>query len=204
MQYYWSLIKAKQLLIFTFYFNKDYNSYIIKIELFLFAIALYLTISALFFNDTSIHQIYEDEGIFNFVYNIPQIAYSTIISAVINLIVKTLSLTESKVLELKKEKDEEMLNKKGLTLVKKLKLKFILFYIITSIFLIFFWIYLSCFCAVYVNTQYHLIKDSLVSFSLSLVYPFALNLIPIFIRIPAIKKRNKECMYKISKAFQMI
>ena len=43
-----------------------------------------------------------------------------------------------------------------------------------------------------------------VSFSLSLVYPFALNLIPIFIRIPAIKKRNKECMYKISKAFQMI
>ena len=97
-----------------------------------------------------------------------------------------------------------MLNKKALTLVKKLKLKFILFYIITSIFLIFFWIYLSCLCAVYVNTQYHLIKDSLVSFSLSLIYPFVLNLIPIFIRIPAIKKRNKECMYKISKAFQMI
>ena len=36
---------------------------------------------------------------------------------------KTLSLSESKVLELKKEKDEEMLNKKGLTLVKKLKFK---------------------------------------------------------------------------------
>ena len=50
LQYYWSLLKTKQLLIFTFYFNKDYNSYIIKITLFLFAFALYLTVSALFFN----------------------------------------------------------------------------------------------------------------------------------------------------------
>ena len=192
IQYYWSLIKTKQLLVFTFYFNKDYNSYIIKIELFLFSIALYLTINALFFNDTSIQQIYDDEGIFNFIYNIPQIAYSTVISAVINLIVKKLSLTESKILELKKEKDEERLNIKALEIIKKLKLKFILFYIITSIFLMFFWIYLSCFCAVYVNTQYHLIKDSLISFCVSMVYPFALNLIPIFIRIPAIKGKNKE------------
>ena len=94
MEYYWSLIKTKQLVIFTFYFTKDYNSYIIKIELFLFAISLYLTISALFFNDETIHKIYKDEGAFNFIYNIPQIIYSTIISAVINIIVKTLSLTE--------------------------------------------------------------------------------------------------------------
>ena len=48
LQYYSSLIKAKQLLIFTFYYTKDYNSYIIKIELFLFAFALYLTVNALF------------------------------------------------------------------------------------------------------------------------------------------------------------
>jgi len=63
IQYYCSLIRTKHLLIFTFYFNKayiDYNSYIIKIELFLFAFALYLTVSALFFNDDTIHDIYED------------------------------------------------------------------------------------------------------------------------------------------------
>ena len=204
MEYYWSLIKTKQLIVFTFYFNKDYNSYIIKIELFLFAFALYLTVSALFFTDNTIHQIYEDAGIFNFIYNIPQIIYSTIISAVINIIVKSLSLSENKILELKKEKTEVKLNNKILEIIKSLKLKFILFYIISSIFLVFFWIYLSCFCAVYRNTQYHLIKNTLLSFALSLLYPFALNLIPIFIRIPAIKSKNNECMYKISKIAQLV
>ena len=104
IQYYWSLIKTKHLLVFTFYPTKDYNSYIIKIELFLFAFALYLTVNALFFTDDTIHKIYEDEGIFNFIYHFPQIIYSTIISAVINIIVKKLSLTEKQIVELKGEK----------------------------------------------------------------------------------------------------
>ena len=93
---------------------------------------LYLTVSALFFTDNTIHQIYEDEGIFNFLYNTPQIIYSTIISAVINMIVKSLSLTESKILELKKEKTELRLNVKIVEIKKSLKLKFILFYIISK------------------------------------------------------------------------
>ena len=204
IQYYWSLIKTKHLLVFTFYPTKDYNSYIIKIELFLFAFALYLTVNALFFTDDTIHKIYEDEGIFNFIYHFPQIIYSTIISAVINIIVKKLSLTEKQIVELKGEKNSIDFDSKILKLVKYLRLKFILFYIISGIFLLFFWFYLSCFCAVYRNTQNHLIKDTLLSFTLSLLYPFVLNLLPIVIRIPAIKSRDKELVYKISKIIQII
>ena len=204
LEYYWSLIKTKQLLIFTFYFTKDYNSYIIKIELFLFSISLYLTISALFFTDNTIHKIYEDKGIFNFLYNIPQILYSTIISAVINAIVKALSLTESKILEIKMIKSTKKLKEKAKEIIKCLKLKFILFYIISGLFLIIFWLYISCFCAVYRNTQYHLIKDTMLSFLLSLLYPFFINIIPIFIRIPAIRNKNQEYLYKISKIVQLI
>ena len=50
-QYYISLIKKKQILIFTFYPTNDYNSMIIKICLFLFSFVLYYTVNALFFND---------------------------------------------------------------------------------------------------------------------------------------------------------
>ena len=53
------------------------------------------------------HKIYEDEGIFNFVYFLPQTIYSTIISATINSIVKFLSLTESKIIEIKTKKDKK-------------------------------------------------------------------------------------------------
>ena len=204
LQYYWSLIKTKHILIFTFLPTKDYNSYIIKIELFLFSVSLYLTISALFFTDETIHKIYEDNGIFNFVYNIPQILYSTIISAVINMVVKSLSLTENKILEIKMQKTPKEVNSKASEIIKCLKLKFILFYIISGIFLSFFWLYISCFCAVYRNTQNHLIKDTIFSFLLSLLYPFALNLIPIFIRIPAIRSKNSQYIYKVSKIVQII
>ena len=175
-----------------------------KIQLFLFSFALFFTVNALFFNDSTIHQIYENDGIFNFVYNIPQIIYSTIISALIDIIVKKLSLTEKQILEIKLQKSIENLVSKYSKIKKCLKLKFILFYIISLLFLFFFWFYLACFCAVYTNTQKHLIKDTLLSFALSLLYPFILNVVPMLIRIPSLKNKNKECMYKVSKIAQLI
>ena len=82
--YYFSLLRIKQILIFTFYTNNDYNSKMIKICLFLFSFALYFTVNALFYGDSTMHKIYEEKGNVNFIYYIPQILYSTIISAVIS------------------------------------------------------------------------------------------------------------------------
>ena len=76
----------------------------IKISILFFSFSLYFTITALFFSDSTMHKIYEDNGKFNFIYQIPQIIYSTLISNVINLIVSTLSITEKNILSLKKEK----------------------------------------------------------------------------------------------------
>ena len=50
------------------------------------------------------HKIYEDEGSFNFIYQLPQILYSTMICSVINALVKSLSLSEKNILEIKQEK----------------------------------------------------------------------------------------------------
>ena len=202
-QYYWSLIKKKQLLIFTFFPNKDYNSIIIKICLLLFAFVLYYTINALFFNDSTMHKIYVDKGAFNFIYNIPQILYSTVISSVISMIIKMLSLSEKNVLDIKNSKNIEIANQKYKKGLKCLVIKFIIFFIVNLLFLLLFWYYLACFCAVYKNTQYYLIKDTSISFFLSLLYPFGLNLLPGIFRIPSLKETNRECMYKISKIIQL-
>ena len=202
-QYYSSLIKIKHLIIFTFYTNTDYNSRIIKLSLFIFSFALFLTINALFFTDSTMHKIYENHGIFNFLYQLPKILYSTIISAVINAIVKFLSLSEKNILILKYEKNNvDIISMK---IIKILKIKILLFYILILLFLIFFWFYLSCFCAVYSNTQFHLIKDTLISFGLSLIYPFGINLLPGIFRISALSGQNKtkKCLYIISKVIQL-
>ena len=81
-----------------------------------------------------------------------------------------------------------------------MKIKFGFFFVISFILLLGFWYYISCFCGVYENTQILLIKDSLISFGLSLIYPFFINLIPGLFRISALKakKGDKDCLYKFS------
>ena len=201
-QYYFSLLKTKHIIIFTFYTKNDYNSRIIKIILFIFAISLYMTVNALFFNDATIHKIYEDQGKFDFIYQIPLILYSSIITNCINTIIKFLSLSEANIIQIKKEKGNII--EKSCNLLKCLVIKFIVFFILIFLFLILFWYYLSCFGAVYSNTQIHLLKDTLIGFGLSLMYPFALNLLPGIFRMPSLKDKNRKTLYILSKVIQLI
>ena len=201
-QYYFSLLKTKHILIFSFYTNSDYNSQSIKIILFLFSFSLYFTINALFFTDTTIHKIHVDQGKFNIIYQIPIIIYSTIITSFINTLIKYFSLTEKNIAEIKKEKNNIM--EKRDKLLKSLIAKFIIFFILVFLFLILFWYYLSCFCAIYYNSQIHLIKDTLISFGLSLLYPFGLNVLPGLFRISSLANKNRECMFKVGQIIQFI
>ena len=204
-QYYFSLLKTGHLFIFSFYSNnKDYYPQIIKIFLFFFFFDVYLTINVLFFNQNTLHQIYEDKGEFNLIYQIPQILCSTIISSVINSLIKFLALENNNIVVLKNAKTKDDLITKEKNIYKKIKLKFCLFFIIVFILLFLFMLYVSCFCGIYVNTQIHLIKDTIISFSLSLIYPFGILLIPGIFRISALKakKKDKKYLYKFSQFLQ--
>ena len=93
IQYYISLLKLNHSIFFSFYPNRDYNSRIIKIFLFFFFISADLAVNTLFFNDDTMHQIYEDQGSFNLIYQIPQILYSSILSFILSSIIKYFSLS---------------------------------------------------------------------------------------------------------------
>ena len=205
-QYYWSLLKKKQLILFTFLPAKDYNLFSLKIALFLLSFSLYFTINGFFFSDETMHKIHEDNGAFNIIYQIPQILYSSIISAIINMILKLLSLSEKDILSLKQEKDLKKATKYSKAIQRYIIIKFVIFFILSNILLLFFWYFISCFCAVYNNTQMILIKDTLVSFGLSMIYPFGLNIIPGLFRMPALRAKNKDkkCLYKISTIIALI
>ena len=204
-QYYLSLIKRKQIIIFTFYTKDDYNSRYLKICLFFFYFALSYAVNTLFFNDATMHKIYVDLGKYNFLYQLSQILYSTLIINLINSFLSFLSLSETIILQLKQKKGK-FIKKKMKKAKKILNIKFIIFSILIIILLIFFWYYISCFCAIYKNTQLHLIKDTLISFGLSILYPFGICLIPAIFRIYSLKSKNqnKECLYKFSKLFVFV
>ena len=199
-QFYWSLLKKKHLILFSFVPANDYNLLSIKISLFLHTFSLLLTMNGFFMNDETMHKIYEDYGAFNIFHQTLQIIYSTIISSTINLLLRMLSLSENHILEIKKEKNINKATKLARSIKKLIKIKFIFFFISSFLLLLFFWYFISCFCIVYVNTQYILIEDTLCSFGLSMLYPFGLDLIPGIFRISALrsKKKNKQCLYKLS------
>ena len=176
-QYYWSIIKKGNILLFAIIENNDYNSIELKICLFLFSFGLYYTVNALFFNDSTIQKMYK-EGKYDFIYQIPKIIYSTLISSVINLLMKILSLTESNIISLKKNNTINTLEQDINTLKKCLVIKFVLFFIISYIFLVIFWFYVSTFCAVYRIDAIYLFEDTIISFGLGLLYPFCYYLIP--------------------------
>ena len=205
-QYYFSLFKTKHDIIFSFCTSNDYNLKIIKIDLFFFNFIFSLEINALFFNDDTMHKIYEDEGSFNLLYQIPQILYSTLISNFISIFINMLALSEDNILAFKQIKEIKNLNKKKLNLNKKLKIKFLIYFIFSSLFLLFFWYYISMFCAIYVNTQIHLIKDTLLSFILSLIYPIFLYFIPSIFRMIALSnpKNKRVYFYKVSQFIENI
>ena len=96
------------------------------------------------------------------------------------------------------------LNIKSLNLILRqircIELKINYFYIFIGIMLLFYWYLITCFCAVYENTQITFLKDSLLSFLLGILYPFAIYLIPSALRILSLKypKKNLKCIYKLS------
>ena len=117
---------------------------------------------------------------------------------------KTLSVTEINILEIKQMKPSKDIKEKATSELKMIFIKSLSFYISTSVLLLFFWYYLSCFSAIYKNTQLHLIKDTMISFGLSMIYPFGIYLLPGIVRIPALKNDKREKMFMISKILQFL
>ena len=205
--YYGSLLRSKQLIIFTFCSFNDYNSGIVKKFVFFLSFALHYTTNALFFDESTFHQIYEDEGKFNFEYQIPKILYSAISSTlVLRLILRFLVLTDKDILEVKKQKNRENALKKKEEKLKCMKIKFSIFFILIFILLVAFWYYLTCFNAIYKNTQVYLIENTFISFGFSLSYPFIINIFPSMMRMISLHSDNKDqdFLYKLSKIIQII
>jgi len=203
-QYYISLLKTKHSLFFALCNKKDYNSRIIKIDLFLIGFAIDFTVNALFFNDDTMHKIYQSKGEFDLESQIPIIIYSTLISMVLNAPLNFLSLSSDAIIAFKQYKSKINILKRAKLLENKLKIKISLYFVIGFLLLSIFWYYIAMFCVIYKNTQLHLLKDTLMSLGFSLLIPFVIYLIPGIFRIPALsnRKSKKACLYKFSKFLQ--
>ena len=203
-RYYISLIKSKHNFIYLFNNNDIYNSKIIKFDFFFYGFATYYAINTLFYSDNTIHKVYENKGSYILKDHFQIIIYSSLISIVLNIIMKLLVLSSDMILIYKQNISYNDIQIRGKNLENKLKIKFIVYFSISSILLLFFWYYISMFGAVYINNQYHLLKNVLISFGLSLLYPFVIFLLSGFFRFTSLSgtKKNRKCLYNFGNILQ--
>ena len=198
---YRSLIKNKQLIMFSFFDFNSYNSPIIKKTIFFLSFVYHYGFNAFFFTDEILDTIFEEEGKYNPLVLVPLAVYSAMITTVfIKLLVDFLVLTEKQVLRIKNEETEEKANDKKKRLLKIIIIKLCMFFSINIILLIFFWFYLTCFNAVYPNTQIFLVINTAISFVISNIIPLIYNLIPAFIRNDILTNKNIKKMKSKKKS----
>ena len=198
IQIYLSKLKNNHLILFTFFSCNDHNLINIKISRFLFLICTNLAMNVVFFFDSSMHKIYLDYGKYNFIQQIPQIIYSSLISLIIGILISILIHTDINIYEIRQLK--KFSSKKVNKILKLIKIKLIIYFIISFILFLFYWYFVSAFCGVYTNTQIIFIKDSSTSFCLGLLYPFLIQLFFTLIRLYSLrgKSKCKNLLYKFS------
>ena len=195
---YISLLKREHRIIFTFLVYNDYNLVPVKYSRFIFLLATDMAMNVFFFSDATMHKIYLNYGKYDFLQQIAQILYSTIISQIIEVFLCYLSMTDTHFYEIK----DLALNSENKKVIQDtfdcIKKKLFSYWLITFICFLGYWYIVACFCAVYENTQIIFIKDSLMSALVSSIYPLFLYLIPSSFRVCSLKCKNNNCLYKFS------
>ena len=192
LQIYFSTLKREHIILFTFFSCNDYNLLYIKIARFIILFSTDMAMNVFFFSDESMHKLFLNYGKYNFVQQIPQIVYSTVISQILEVFLCYLSMTDKYIYEMKKLDNNA---KKIAQIFKYIRLKLIFFFIFTFLLFMFYWYTVASFCATYQNTQITFIKDSFISFTIGIIYPVIIYLIPSALRLCALKNEKKKLKY---------
>ena len=140
---------------------------------------------------------------YDIIYFLPKILLAFVISHFICVIIKYIFLSERNIIQIKMEQTYAKANKISSKIKRIILLKCIIFFILGISFLIFFWMLLSSFGAVYKNTQIIVLENTLICFAISLIYPFIINIFPGILRVCSIGCKSKS-MYILSKCFQLL
>ena len=195
---YWSLLKFKQTIIFTFYTSSIGILRSTKIALFILFVGFYMAFTALFFNDEIMRNIYIYKGNTNAAVHVPNIILSSLCSFIASIIVRFICLGERDISKVIVEKNIEKRKAFAEKAKKCANIKIIILYIASGCLLFLCWYYVSAFCAVFKNSQKNYLINTLISFIVCNLWPFVTTFIPTIMRRKAIEKKSAT-LYKSSQ-----
>ena len=81
-------------------------------------------------------------------------------------------MRDDNIYEIKELPSKEKNSEKILSIIDCMNRKLTGFFVFTFLLFLFYWYFISAFCAVYQNTQKIFIRDTFISFAISLIDPF--------------------------------
>jgi len=201
---YWSILLREHSALLTFLARNDYNLFYVKIERFFILFCVDMTMNGLFFVHESMHKKYSENQDLTFAQKIPQYLFTMLVSHALEVLLCFLGMTDTHVYEIKAlPSKEKQKGEKVLDILSKIRKKLVSFYCVTFILFLFFWYFISAFCAVYQNTQKIFLRDSMISFAVSLIDPFFIYGLTSLLRCISLTKLCRKkccggCIYKIS------
>ena len=188
---YKKYLKQIHIIIKLFYINKlEITS--IQIMNLLFIIALQNTITALFYDDQKISNIFYNEGNFSILEQIPKIIYSNLIIIFVNFFLLKLITSKKMFKKLLKQKylfDVFMTKMKNIIRIFHIKIN--IFFVINFILFLFFIYYCSAFCAIYKYNQKIWLLNAFITFIFEIIYPFFLCIFFVLLKLFSIKIKSK-------------
>ena len=203
--YYCNILVISHIVLNVFFRHSDYNLFVVKLGLLFMTFPINLTFNILFFTNKAmkLNYIKSMEDISMFWNNIANSVYSSILSSIFLIILKLVCLTHNSVRALRKIKNVNLAKKKSVCVLRCIKIRLMLYYLLSFVFLAGFGFYVLCFCSVFENTQNVLIKSTFTSWVISLVYPFGICFITSIFRSLALKCKSK-CLYAIKQLLQWL
>ena len=138
---------------------------------------------------------------FTFVQKIPQLLFTLIAAHIIEVILCYLSMTDIHVYQIKALPKDEKIGERVLDIMDCMKRKLTGFFVFTFLLFLFYWYFISAFCAVYQNTQVIFLRDSGISILTSYIEPFIIYGVTALLRIFSLARccrRRMGCVYKLS------
>ena len=199
------LLKKNMIIISAFSNMSALDPIFIKILTVLLTLGAYLAFNAMFFTDSYISKRYKENGKVDYAYVIKYELTKSVLASLAAILIKFLVdylTSPRKRLEtlIKKEEDPEKFLRKSRVIMKQMKCKLAIFICFDVILTLFFWYYISSFCAVYRKTQVAWIEGCLMTFLFCFVFYGLFDLIVAIFRYIGLKC-HISCFYTFSTYF---
>ena len=203
LYFFWRMCKKKVIFIKPFSDISVFEPFPIRITTLIFYITWYFVFSCLFFKDKFFAKRYGTKKFLSLGYILSHEIGICILSGFLSSIVGFLfdyflSVKSKFVALIRYEKNHDQFLKKAKSEMQKYKIKLIIVLVVNCILMLFFWYYISSFCAVFPKTQAEIIAITIIAIIFGVIFQFIFALIIAGLRYVGLKYKQ-SIIYRISQ-----